>query len=57
MPNIGLPDISNVRIGKHVTLEVEADSREAAEGQVNDACTKLLVNEIMEGFTFRLEVV
>ena len=21
MPNIGLPDISNVRIGKHVTLE------------------------------------
>ena len=55
MPNIGLPDISNVRIGKHVTLEVEADSREAAEGQVNDACTKLLVNEIMGGFTFRLE--
>lgn len=57
MPNIGLPDISNVRIGKHVTLEVEADSREAAEGQVNDACIKLLVNEIMEGFTFRLEEV
>ena len=57
MPNIGLPDISNVRIGKHVTLEVDADSREAAEGQVNDACTKLLVNEIMEEFTFRLEEV
>jgi phosphoribosylformylglycinamidine (FGAM) synthase PurS component len=34
---------------------VEADSREAAEGLVNDACTKLLVNEIMEGYTFRLE--
>ena len=57
MPNIGLPGIGNVRIGKHVTLEVDADRREAAEGQVNAACTKLLVNEIMEGFTFRLEEV
>ena len=57
LPNIGLSDIGNVRIGKHVTLEVEADSREAAEAQVNEACTKLLVNEIMEGFTFRLEEV
>lgn len=55
LPNIGLPTVGNVRIGKHVTLEVEAESREAAEGLVNDACTKLLVNEIMEGYTFRLE--
>ena len=55
LPNIGLTTVGNVRIGKHVTLEVEADSREAAEGLVNDACTKLLVNEIMEGYTFRLE--
>ena len=55
MKNIGLSSIDNVRIGKHVTMEVEAETREAAESQVNDACTKLLVNEIMEGFTFRLE--
>ena len=57
MPNIGLSDISNVRIGKHITMEVEAGSHEDAERQVNEACTKLLVNEIMEGFTFRLEEV
>ena len=30
MPNIGLSDISNVRIGKHITMEVEAGSREDA---------------------------
>ena len=46
-----------MRIGKHITMEVEAGSREDAERQVNEACTKLLVNEIMEGFTFRLEEV
>ncbi|MDA0729641.1 MAG: phosphoribosylformylglycinamidine synthase subunit PurS [Bacteroidetes bacterium] len=55
LPNIGLSSISNVRIGKHITLEVEASSQEVAEAQVNEACTKLLVNEIMEGFSFRLE--
>ena len=40
-----------------ITMEVEAGSREDAERQVNEACTKLLVNEIMEGFTYRLEEV
>lgn len=55
MPNVGLPQISQVRIGKHVTLQVEAENREAAEAQVIQACEKLLANPIMEGFEFTLE--
>ena len=39
MPNIGLSDISNVRIGKHITMEVQ-EAIEDAERQVNEACTK-----------------
>lgn len=30
MNNIGLPEISHVRIGKHITLEIEATSKEEA---------------------------
>ena len=30
LKNIGLEALTNVRIGKHITLEVEADSKEAA---------------------------
>ena len=55
MKNIGLSSIDNVRIGKHITLEVEAGSQAEAEEQVKTACEKLLTNQIMEQFEFRLE--
>ncbi len=54
MKNVGLPEISNVRIGKHISLEVEASSSEDAERMVTEACSKLLANQIMESFTFEL---
>jgi phosphoribosylformylglycinamidine synthase len=57
MKNIGLPSIDNVRIGKHITLEVEAGSQAEAEEQVKTACEKLLANQIMEQFEFRVEAV
>ena len=55
MSNLGLNEISNVRIGKHITLFVEADNVESAKEQVNQACNKLLCNQIMESFTYSLE--
>ncbi len=54
MKNLGLPEIENVRIGKHITLQIEAASEEIAKTKVNDACTKLLCNQIMEGYEFKL---
>ena len=54
MKNLGLPEIENVRIGKHITLEVEADSKEAATSKVDEACKKLLSNQIMESYEFEL---
>ena len=57
MKNIGLSSIDNVRIGKHITLEVEAGSQAEAEEQVKTACEKLLANQIMELFEFRVEAV
>ncbi|TVR39000.1 MAG: phosphoribosylformylglycinamidine synthase subunit PurS [Cryomorphaceae bacterium] len=57
MKNLGLQTITNVRIGKHITLEIEADSREEAERQVDEACIKLLANLIMEKYSFELREV
>lgn len=54
LKNLGLAEVSNVRIGKHIKLELEADSEEVAKEKVEEACKKLLANEIMEGFTFTL---
>ena len=54
MKNLGLPNISNVRIGKHITMEVEAESKESASQMVEKACKDLLHNPIMEGFEFHI---
>lgn len=55
MKNIGLPELSGVRIGRHIRLFVEATSREIAEQKVEEACKKLLANQIMESYLFTLE--
>ena len=54
MKNIDLAEIENVRIGKHITLDVEADSLETAESKVDTACKKMLCNQIMESYSFKL---
>lgn len=57
MNNLGLAEISNVRIGKHITLEVLADDEGKAKEKVDEACKRLLVNQIMERYDFELEEV
>ncbi|MCH8553864.1 MAG: phosphoribosylformylglycinamidine synthase subunit PurS [Schleiferiaceae bacterium] len=54
MKNIGLAEIDNVRIGKHITLEVEAADEATATDKVEEACKKLLTNQIMESYEFRI---
>jgi len=55
MGNLGLNEISNVRIGKHITLKVDAENEAIANEKVTSACKELLCNMIMESFTFTLE--
>lgn len=52
MKNLGLEEVTNVRIGKHIRLHIEAGSKQEAEAKADEACKKLLVNQIMEGYTF-----
>ena len=54
MGNIGLSQIGEVRIGKHISLEVEANNEDQASEFVKVACEKLLANPIMESYTFTI---
>jgi len=54
--NLGINNVSDVRIGKHITMELEASSKEEAEKEVDTACKKLLANLIMENYTYKLNV-
>jgi len=57
MKNLGLTEIHNVRIGKHITLEIEAENAEVANAKVDQACKSLLANLIMESYTFKISEV
>jgi phosphoribosylformylglycinamidine synthase PurS subunit len=57
MKNLGLDEIQNVRIGKHISLEIEADNEAAANAKVELACKNLLANLIMESYSFKIQKV
>ena len=57
MKNLGLAEIQNVRIGKHITLEIVAESAETAHAKVEQACKNLLANLIMESYNFSVKEV
>jgi len=48
--NLGLGAVTDVRVGKNITLQVEADSKEAAKSIGEEAAKKLLANAVMEYF-------
>lgn len=48
--DLGLTGIENVRIGKLIELNIDADTEDEAYTIAETACTKLLANEVMEDF-------
>ena len=48
--NLGVHEISEVRMGKHLQLKVDAGDITEAKSIVENACKKLLANPVMEYF-------
>lgn len=53
--NLGLNAISDVRIGKHITLQVTAADESEARGLAEEAAKKLLANPVMEYFEISVQ--
>ena len=53
--NLGIAGIDDVRIGKHITLQVNADSDADAKKIAGEATSKLLANPVMEYFEIEVE--
>jgi len=53
--NLGIDNTENVRIGKLITFDIETASAEDAENVAQNACTQLLVNEVMEDFSITID--
>lgn len=52
--NLGIKNVQDVRIGKHITIELDAANLAEAEAEVELACKKLLANLIMESYTYKV---
>jgi phosphoribosylformylglycinamidine synthase subunit PurS len=48
LKNLGLGSIEDVRVGKHISLQIEAASEEEARSMAGEASKKLLANPVME---------
>lgn len=53
--NLGMKSIEEVRVGKNITLQVDAGSREEAKQLAEQASKKLLANPVMEYFEVSVE--
>jgi len=52
--NLGLKTVEDVRIGKHITLEVEAKTESEARQIAEEASKKLLANPVMEQYEIQV---
>ncbi|MEO6669944.1 MAG: phosphoribosylformylglycinamidine synthase subunit PurS [Ferruginibacter sp.] len=50
LQNLGVSAVSDVRIGKHIDLQIDASSKEDAHNIATEAAKKLLANPVMEMF-------
>jgi phosphoribosylformylglycinamidine synthase PurS subunit len=54
LKNLGLNKVGDVRIGKHITLQVNANSEDEAKQLAEEASKKLLANPVMEFYEIEM---
>jgi phosphoribosylformylglycinamidine synthase PurS subunit len=50
LPALGWTNVSAVRVGKHIALDVEAPDEATARAQVEDMARRLLSNPVIEDY-------
>ena len=55
LPALGWANVSQVRIGKSIRLVVEASDVAAATAQVDEMCTRILTNPVIEDYELHLQ--
>lgn len=53
--NLGYNSVEEVRIGKLIEMHIQATGEEEARSIADEACKKLLANEVMENYSIHLE--
>ncbi len=54
---LGFTKVKNVRVGKYVTMEIEAESQEEVKREIEEMARKFLVNPVIEEYSYKIEKV
>jgi phosphoribosylformylglycinamidine synthase subunit PurS len=55
LANLGFSGIEEVKVGKYLTIALEAESVAAAQAALDEMCRKLLANPITEDYAARVK--
>ncbi len=50
LPALGLKGIGSVRVGKSISLQIDAADEDDARRRVDEVCARLLANPVIESF-------
>lgn len=53
---LGFSGVNEVRQGKLIELDIDADTPEAAKKQITEMCEKLLANTVIENYDIQLNL-
>lgn len=56
LQQLGHTNVTNVRIGKYIELELDASNETVAREQVDKLCDQMLANPVIEVYDFQLAV-
>jgi phosphoribosylformylglycinamidine synthase len=48
--SLGFPGVSSVRVGRHIVVDTDEESEEAAVASVTAMCERLLANPVIEDY-------
>jgi len=54
LASLGFREVSDVRVGKYIKVSLDSQSEPEARKRVEDMCTRLLANHVIEDYRFEL---
>ena len=55
LQSLGFKNVSTVKVGKYITLEIEARSASEARAEAKKMCEALLANPVIEDYRFEVD--
>ncbi len=55
LATLGFREVTDVRVGKYIEVEIEAENERDARERVDAMCRQLLANHVIEDYRFDIE--